>query len=234
MSTFEHAFLTFGTGLMALLNPRRGDMVAAFGELTAGPVLPGLRDKMLASEEGRAILKERPRINTKSVDIMALSNLPEGTLGRAYVTWLERCGVTPDTRAPVHYVDDPELAYVMQRYRECHDLYHCITSMPVRVEYEIVVKAFEFANLGLPMTGLAAVGAPFMLPAARREKLKQYIPWALKCGGSARSLITVYWERRWDQDIGELRKELGIWDPPPAVWGKPLKETTTATKIEAS
>jgi hypothetical protein len=65
---------------------------------------------------------------------------------------------------------------VMQRYRECHDLYHCITSMPVRVEYEIVVKAFEFANLGLPMTGLAAVGAPFKLSAARRDKAETVHP----------------------------------------------------------
>jgi ubiquinone biosynthesis protein COQ4 len=79
-------------------------MVAAFGELTAGPVLPRLRDKMLATGEGRAILKERPRINTKTVDIAALSDLPEGTLGRAYINWLERCGVTPDTRAPVRSV----------------------------------------------------------------------------------------------------------------------------------
>ena len=76
-------------------------MVAAFGELTAGPVLPRLRDKMLGSEEGRKILKERPRINTQTVDMEALSNLPDGTFGRAYITWLERCGVTPDTRAPV-------------------------------------------------------------------------------------------------------------------------------------
>ena len=116
----------------------------------------------------------------------------------------------------------------MQRYRECHDLYHCITSMPVRMEYEMVVKAFEFANLGFPMTGLAAVGAPFRLSAARRERVKQSIPWALRCGGNARSLITVYWERRWDQDIEELKQELGIWDPPAAIWGKPLKETATA------
>lgn len=100
--------------------------------------------------------------------------------------------------------------------------------MPVRVEYEIVVKAFEFANLGLPMTGLAAIGAPFRLSATRRDRLKQYIPWALRCGGSARSLITVYWERRWDQNVEELKKELGIWDPPPAVWGKPLKEAAAA------
>lgn len=79
----------------------RLDMVAAFGELTAGPVLPGLRDKMLASGEGGAVLKERPRINTHTIDMDALSKLPQGTFGRAYTTWLERCGVTPDTRAPV-------------------------------------------------------------------------------------------------------------------------------------
>ena len=106
--------------------------------------------------------------------------------------------------------------------------------MPVRVEYEIVVKAFEFANLGLPMTGLAAVGASFMLPSARRDRLKQHIPWALRCGGSARSLITVYWERRWSQDVGELKRELGIWDPPPAVWGSPRKATTVTTKREGA
>lgn len=31
----------------------------------------------------------------------ALVQYPEGSFGKAYVTWLERCGVTPDTRAPV-------------------------------------------------------------------------------------------------------------------------------------
>ena len=123
---------------------------------------------------------------------------------------------------------------MMQRYRECHDFYHCITSMLVRVEYEIVVKAFEFANLGLPMAGLAAVGASCRLSSARRDKLKQYIPWALRCGGSARSLVTVYWERRWSQDIKDLKRELGIWDPPPGVWGNPLKATTVTTKPEDS
>jgi ubiquinone biosynthesis protein COQ4 len=76
-------------------------MVAALGETTAGPALPRLRDHMLASEEGRRILKERPRVNSSTVDMAALARLPEGTFGKAYVTWLERCGVTPDTRTPV-------------------------------------------------------------------------------------------------------------------------------------
>jgi ubiquinone biosynthesis protein COQ4 len=76
-------------------------MVAAVGETTAGPVLPRLLDHMLESEEGRRILKERPRINTNAIDMTALARLPKNTFGHTYVTWLERCGVTPDTREPV-------------------------------------------------------------------------------------------------------------------------------------
>ena len=34
--------------------------------------------------------------------------------------------MTPDTRLAVRIVDDEELAYVMQRYREVHDLMHTV------------------------------------------------------------------------------------------------------------
>jgi ubiquinone biosynthesis protein Coq4 len=41
--------------------------------------------------------------------------------------------VTPDSRSPVQFVDDVELAYVMQRYREVHDLIHTILGMPTNM-----------------------------------------------------------------------------------------------------
>jgi ubiquinone biosynthesis protein COQ4 len=78
-------------------------MVAALGETTAGPALPRLRDVMLESAEGRQVLKDRPRVNSNTVDMNKLAQYPEGSFGLAYVTWLERCGVTPDTRAPVSH-----------------------------------------------------------------------------------------------------------------------------------
>jgi len=122
LNWFENAFLAVGSAVMSLVDPRRGgacfvhgtafssyiafsnsyaDMVAALGETTAGPALPRLRDIMLESEEGCRILKERPKVNTHTVDMDALSKLPEGSFGRSYVSWLNRCGVTPDTREPV-------------------------------------------------------------------------------------------------------------------------------------
>lgn len=85
------------------------DMIAALGDLTSGPVLPRLRDRMLETPEGRQILRDRPKVNSQTVDMDKLSLLPENSFGRAYVTWLERCGVTPDTREPVRIYSIPML-----------------------------------------------------------------------------------------------------------------------------
>lgn len=41
--------------------------------------------------------------------------------------------VTPDSRADVKFVDNEELAYVMQRYREVHDLLHTLLGMPTNM-----------------------------------------------------------------------------------------------------
>ncbi|KAI0787594.1 coenzyme Q biosynthesis protein Coq4-domain-containing protein [Fomes fomentarius] len=113
----------------------------------------------------------------------------------------------------VHYVGDPELAYVMQRYRKCHDFYHCILGMPVNVVSELAVKFFEFSNLGLPMAGLAA--ATSRTPSASNSSATF----------SAQSLITIYWENRWEQNVEDMKRESGIWDPPVEPrWGRALSE----------
>lgn len=41
--------------------------------------------------------------------------------------------VSPDTRLPVRFVDDADLAYVMQRYRETHDLVHTLLGCPTNM-----------------------------------------------------------------------------------------------------
>ena len=44
------------------------------------------------------------------------------------------------------YIDDEEWACVMQRYHECHDFFHPIARLPVIVDEEAALNAFEFAN----------------------------------------------------------------------------------------
>lgn len=48
-------------------------------------------------------------------------------------TSLDLQKVSPDTRMPPKFVDDEELAYVIQRYREVHDMMHTLLGMPTNM-----------------------------------------------------------------------------------------------------
>ena len=203
--------------MTSLINPYRHDMVAALGEATAQPYfITRLRNSMLLSPTGRRILRDRPRITSKALKPSELRQLPPNSVGRVYAEWLDREGVTPDTRDAVRYIDNEEEAYVMQRYRECHDFYHAVTGLPVWVEGEIGLKAFEFANTGLPMTGLSLAAIIRLKPEQRRRMFEVYLPWAFNEGWKMKSgeLLNVYWEEELKTPVKDLRKRLGITPPP--------------------
>lgn len=83
------------------------------------------------------------------------------------------------------------------------------------------------------MAGLAALLGPLRLKGPKAQRyFTEYAPWARQCGQAARYLITVYWENRWEQNTEELKKELGIWDGPPARWGNPLNEGQAAARLK--
>ena len=165
---------------------------------------------MLADPTGRRILRERPRITSQSMSMAYLRTLPRNSLGWTYVSWLDRERVSPDTRATVKYIVDEECAYVMQRYRECHDFYHAVTGLPVMVEGEITLKAFEFANTLLPMTGLSIFAVSRLKLAQRKRFFGTSFPWALSNGIRCQEIINIYWEEELHTDIDDLRTSLGI------------------------
>jgi ubiquinone biosynthesis protein COQ4 len=88
---------------------------------------------MLEDPEASRILLQKPRINSKTVDLDRLSKLPKDTVGGTYYAFLEKNKVTPDSRSQVRFIQDPELAYVMQRYREIHDLVHAVSGQPTNM-----------------------------------------------------------------------------------------------------
>lgn len=169
---------------------------------------------MLSNPTGRRILRDRPRITSKTMSVTKLRALPESSVGYAYVSWLDREGVSPDTRDSVKYIDDEECAYVMQRYRESHDFYHALTGLPVFIEGEVALKAFEFANTLLPMTGLSLFAITRMKPEERTRFWNTYLPWALSNGLGSKDIINVYWEEELERDVDDLRSQLGIERPP--------------------
>ncbi|KAM9893203.1 hypothetical protein OXX79_009492 [Metschnikowia pulcherrima] len=212
----EKLLMFFGSSVGSYFHPERNENIVALGESTAiKPVLRRLQKQMLSDPIGRQILRERPRITSTSLDLSYLRSLPENTIGNTYVKWLDREGVSPDTRVAVRYIDDEELAYIYQRYRECHDFYHAITGLPIIIEGEIAVKVLEFMNMGILMPGLGALAAPLRLKKSQRERLYNiYYPWAFKSGLNSKPLINVYWENVLEEDINLFRDKLGIEQPP--------------------
>lgn len=203
--------LTIGSGLMSITDPSRHDMIATFGETTASVALPRLHSKMSSDPTGRRILSDRPRIRSSTVDLPHLASLPVGTFGRTYHDFMAERRFSPDERMEVHYVDDPELAYMMLRYRECHDLFHVILGAHTNMLGEIAVKWVEGIQFGLPMCVLGAVAGPVRLGPIHRERyISVFLPWAIQQGMNARFLLNIYFEEHWEDDLEELRKELNI------------------------
>lgn len=214
--THEKLLLFLISGIKSYFHPEDGTNIVQLGEASAFPIfLENLKKTMLADETGRRILREQPNIHSETIHMDDLAKMPKNTMGYTFYKWLKKEGVSPDTRAPVTYIDDPIHAYIFKRYRQCHDFYHSINDLPIIIEGEIAVKALEAANMGVPMAALGALLAPFRLKSAQRDRLFDiYLPWAVRTGLSCKPLINVYWEELLDKDVNELRQELNISPPP--------------------
>lgn len=134
---FQKMLLSCGSATVSLLDPHRGDMIACLGEITGEGALKYMKEKMLSTPEGAEILKEMPRINSETVCFQRLSQLPENTVGRVYADFMRDNNITADSRLPVQFIAEPDLAYVMQRYREVHDLVHATLFMKTTMLGEV-------------------------------------------------------------------------------------------------
>lgn len=109
-------------------------------------------------------------------------------------------------------VDDAELAFVMQRYREVHDVWHPLLGIGrVSVADEVALKWVEALQTHLPMTALAAMVGPLRLSWEERHHLATHVlPWALRHARSATFLLGIYYERHWMRPLEDVRREWGV------------------------
>uniref|UniRef100_A0A914MZS4 Ubiquinone biosynthesis protein COQ4 homolog, mitochondrial n=1 Tax=Meloidogyne incognita TaxID=6306 RepID=A0A914MZS4_MELIC len=212
MTILQRSLLGFGSAIMSIVNPERGDMIATMGETTVPKsLLIHIRDRMAKDVTGSELLKKQPRITEKTFSREYLAELPDGTLGREYLRFLNKLHTSPDARPPVQFVDDLELVYVMQRYRETHDFNHVLLQMPTTMLGEVTVKYFEAIQLGLPMCIAAAIFGGIRLgPKHRKQLLERNLPWILEQALEGRFLLAIDWENRFEQNILDLQNELGI------------------------
>ncbi|XP_057334877.1 ubiquinone biosynthesis protein COQ4 homolog, mitochondrial-like isoform X2 [Microplitis mediator] len=211
LTSLQRAVLAGGSAVVSLIDPSRGDMIACLGETTGTQALKYCHQRMLLSPEGAKILSDKPRINTKTVDFSQLKELPDNTLGKIYYDFLSVNKVSPDSRDDVKFIDDTELAYVMQRYREVHDIFHAVLLMPTTMLGEVSVKWVEALQTKLPMCiGGALFGAARLRPRQRKLYVKYHLPWAINTGKNSGFLLNTYFEKRWEQSLDDFHREMNI------------------------
>jgi ubiquinone biosynthesis protein COQ4 len=206
--------LALKAALAAFRDPRRQDMIAILGETTGRYALERMRDRMLLDSGGRRVLQTRPLINSTTINLDSKS-WPKNSLGYEYTNFLAAHSISPDTRAPVKYINDNELAYVMTRYRQIHDFWHVLLGLPITVQSEIALKWFECFQTGLPMTLISAILGPLKLSKSEREELlDMYLPWMVKCASQAPFLMCVMYEDMLNTDIDSVRSSLFLYKFP--------------------
>jgi ubiquinone biosynthesis protein COQ4 len=169
--------------------------------------------KLLSSMSGSPILAERPELSSARVDYDALRRLPASTLGGAYVRHLDGNGITADYQAaPTSYVDDEQVAYLMRRYRQTHDVWHALLGLGIAGHEEVVIHAFSYGQLGLPVSAMIVFFGTLkhLVLEARWGALRHSLLEAHRVGREAAPLMPVIWEEQWGEPLDAVRARYGV------------------------
>src|SRR5690606_22416804 len=127
-------------------------------EITGRPRFRALLAELRGTPEGRRLLDERPELSSEHVDYDHLRQLPETTLGGAYARHLDVNGITADYQAAAtRHVDDPDIAYLMRRFRQTHDIWHTLLGLGIAGHEEVIIHSFSYGQLQLPVSALIVV-----------------------------------------------------------------------------
>lgn len=165
------------------------------------------------SEAGQELLRERPELNSEQVDYAWLSQLPAGTLGRAYADHLSGHGLSADAQAvPTRYIDDPDMAYLMRRFRQTHDVWHPLIDLGVQGYEETLIHAFSWGQLRLPVSAMVIAGGAIkhMLLEGRWGALRHGLLEAYRNGRDAKPLLAIHWEQLWEVPLDEVRRRYNV------------------------
>ncbi len=174
--------------------------------------------RFAASPTGRAILADRRRLLDVLEDQAALARLPEGSLGRAYLAFMQAENLSAAGLVEASEVVDRSAVtadglVLRERMRDMHDLTHVVTGYGRDPLGELCLLAFMFRhnrNLG---TALIALMASAKFPKGLRRRLWAALIEGFRHGGRARWIPELDWEALLDRPLADLRRDLNVPTP---------------------
>jgi ubiquinone biosynthesis protein COQ4 len=182
-------------------------------EITGRPRYRHLLRELAETPDGRRLLAERPELSSERVDYGHLRRLPATTLGGAYARHLDDNGITADYQAAAtRHIDDPDMAYLMRRFRQTHDVWHALLGIGITGHEEVLIHWFSYGQLRLPVSAMIMLfGSIKHLALERRwTALRRSTREAYHAGRDAAPLLPVLWEDLWEQPLERVRATYGV------------------------
>jgi len=198
-------------------NPNDTQYVFEIIEALQGPALIRMRNRLRRSERGRQLLSERPDLVPLLNDREALRELPEDSLGRAYLAFVEAEGIGADGLVSASKLtrqgdEAAELRWIRDWLRDTHDLWHAVLGYQGDLVGEAALLAFshhETRNLGV---GMIATVAWFKLGRITEPGIgaRRAIVEGHRRAKRAAWFVEVPWHQWLGRPVVEVRRELGV------------------------
>lgn len=148
------------------------------------------------------------------LDLEALAQLPEGSLGHIVGRTLQTLGYDPDF-ARSRPIDSDE-SWLIQRIATSHDIHHVISGFGTVEAGEAGVLAITAGQIGFPafvVLNTAASFASFRLQPERFPMLSEAIARGGAIGLQCAPFCVQRWEEGWERPLADWRRQLGLQDP---------------------
>jgi ubiquinone biosynthesis protein Coq4 len=150
-----------------------------------------------------------------NIDLDHFATLPDGSLGRAFLAFMEGGDFDVDLTRPERVLPSGPKSYVLFRLRQCHDIWHVVTGFDTSHEGEVGLQGFSLSQLHSPMSAIALAGTsidmlfgPYTSSTIRGTMSALAAGWEM--GQRSRPLFSVDWDAHWHRPLNEVRAELGV------------------------
>lgn len=175
-----------------------------------------------ATPVGARVLAEKRDLVDVLVNRRYLESLPAGSLGREFIAFMDRCGITPEgltDAARDAGLNDFELPEDERRFemrtRVQHDLWHVVGGYGCDGFGEVCNVAFSYPHIRNPgFMVIAIAGAWNYSKAFPGEPIMSAMWQGLRRGYAAKWLPGTDWEAMLPLPLSEVRKQLNIHDLP--------------------
>ena len=186
-----------------------------------------LCEKRLASDPASAALIAARHV-ASPYDLEALKAMPHGSLGHTFATVLGAVNYDLDFYPKPDFYNNlaSDADYISYRIFATHDLHHILTGFSLDTFGELGVLSVSLAQASVPSfafldlfvlvltwfhtdTPIAEISDSLM-QGGHVVQIFRTISQGLEMGLEAKPLFPVLWEERMEQDLEDLRRELGI------------------------